>query len=250
MRLPRRFSEARRKLSDCRASIRSAGGAPDLRLEPARTGPAPHCVGLYVKSAALIVLFSSLVRPVEGEELLQSRPMRMNDAEFAIAAPEKWVPDQAVQLELRIKNLSAAKTMFPLVNTMKLELSDSRGMTLGLSNNRQSTKPVAPLILKPGETGSHILKSSVAKDGDAVRLSVDDGTGCTYLSRPIKPANVRLSLTYSNKIQSRSADSKAWTGEAITEDLEIKLSDGSTPPPNAVSPDASDAETPSLLPGP
>lgn len=204
---------------------------------------------------ALILLATALVQqlmPVlAAEEFVQSRPVRMNDAEFSVATPDQLVAGKPAELELRIKNLTQKKLIFPVFDSIKLELNDSKGMPIGVSGARRASKPLPAMSVGPGECKSVIMNASVAKDADGVRLTVEDGTGFAFVSRVLKPGAIRLNLSYTSKprTKSGSADAQSWVGEAATEDIEIKLSDGSAPAPPAVLPGSGDDASLQQLPG-
>jgi hypothetical protein len=201
--------------------------------------------------ALFLVLLSVSAKTGAGlaeEAFVQSRPVKMGDAEFSIAAPELLTAGTPAEMELRIQNQGRAKVSFPMLGTTKLEFTDAKGMSIGATGARRSSKSVPALVLNPGETKSAKFVVSVSNETDGVKVSLEDGTGFAYVTRVVKPGIVRMNLTYTNKNTGTPA-LKNWVGEAQTEDLEVKVSDGTKPvaPPPVPGASEEGLSTPSML---
>lgn len=184
----------------------------------------------YAFVGALSALFFS-VGPLCAAELRQSPPVKMNNAEFVLVAQDEWVAGQPAEMEFRIKNLSQAKLTFPVSDNIKLELSDSKGMAVRCPGGGSKLTEVKPLALNPGETGVVKFKTDVTADGGELRTRFTDERGMTYVSAPVSNnSSLRVHAAYSNSKSAGGAGMKYWTGDALTEDLVFKVSDGSGPP--------------------
>lgn len=189
----------------------------------------PKSSGLATTCAVLALMIGLL--PLSAADLCQSRPVNINNAEFVLVASDKWIPGQPAQLELRIKNLASEKTVFPLFDTVRVELTDSKGMPVSCGGSRRATNMVPPMVVLPGQTGVAKFKASATMDSEGVRFNFEDGTGTVCISPALKPGTLRASLNYSNKsTAAKSAGGRIWIGDASTEDVEIRLSDGGEEP--------------------
>ncbi|MBY0550383.1 MAG: hypothetical protein K2W95_24100 [Candidatus Obscuribacterales bacterium] len=167
--------------------------------------------------------------PLSAADLCQSRPVKINNAEFVLVASDKFVAGEPAEMELRIKNLSTEKVAFPLFDTVKIELNDKKGMAVSCGGGRRATSMLPPLVVPAGETGVAKFKAYATADSSGVRFNFEDGTGTICVSRAVKPGALRANLTYSNRSTGvkPAVAARIWSGDAATEDVEINLSDGS-----------------------
>lgn len=207
-------------------------------------------VGLAAKISAGALLLPLCIPAALAEEVQQqTRALRVNEAEFSVAGPEQLTVEQPARISLKIKNLSTKKTSFAMDGAIKPELSDAKGMPIAFTTTKKASGASPPMVIAPGEQTSLDFITTIDKDPEGLRLNLQDCYSIRFSALLRKPATVRLSFSYVSKgaATKNSPGGKIWLGEATTEDIELKLDDGSKPAPAGAPSDG--AELTPLSPG-
>jgi hypothetical protein len=226
--------------------------APD-KQEKRKDGAPPMWVGDVTTNEVPIQVLDEFTKGgLTGEQRLrpftepvrirESKPVRVNDAQFVVAAQAEWTGgrsrrDIPIDVQLRITNLSKNDLVFPKFDTVGVRLTDADGNQIGSGAGRDHTSFPRPVLLSAGVSYSLGTEGAARDIGrrtvldwnenrKASELVYWDETGSWSIFGPLQPGRYKLAFWYAVSPRGplkTERDSGTWLGKAVTENVTIEV---------------------------
>lgn len=193
-----------------------------------------------VSLALVLATAAAQGTPRPYTELLESKPVRVNGAEFVALAEAEWVAfnpphgRDPIQVQLRITNRSDKELIFPTFDTFRVIIRTGEGKEILPDGGRDITlRGAKSVLVRPGS--SYCLCRSAElrwnADGKSRTFVYSDGTGSVFTFGPLKAGKYRLSFRYENAEERAAVQRKAmdghqvWSGKAVTKEVLFEVVD-------------------------
>jgi hypothetical protein len=183
-----------------------------------------------------------VARPLKGlKEVLrirESRPVTVKDAQFVVIAESDWKAGEgttAIDIQLRIKNLSKQDMLFHTFDTFYLVIKGADGKPIMATGGRNLTILTRPVLIPGGASYSICRKAELRWKADTKtnELFHWDGTGSEYVFGPLRPGRYQVSFWYGVspnpplkallRPERKAADPLTWLGATVTGEVPIQL---------------------------